>query len=67
LEENKIDLIVLAGFMRLLSPEFVSRFKFRILTYRGSKCATDIAEYATDIAILLFFAVLGTQTGCMRD
>lgn len=31
LEENKIDLIVLAGFMRLLSPEFVRRYKGRIL------------------------------------
>jgi len=31
LEENKIDLIVLAGFMRILSPAFVSHYKGRII------------------------------------
>lgn len=31
LEENKIDLIVLAGFMRLLSAAFVARYKGRII------------------------------------
>jgi phosphoribosylglycinamide formyltransferase 1 len=31
LEANKIDLIVLAGFMRMLSPEFVTRYKGRIM------------------------------------
>lgn len=31
LKENKIDLIVLAGFMRILGPKLVSRYKNRIL------------------------------------
>jgi phosphoribosylglycinamide formyltransferase-1 len=31
LEENKIDLIVLAGFMRILSAVFVARYKERII------------------------------------
>jgi len=31
LEECNIELIVMAGFMRLLSPDFVSRYKGRIL------------------------------------
>jgi len=53
LQENKIDLIVLAGFMRLLSPEFVSGFKGRILnihpallpSFKGAKGLKDAFDY----------------------
>jgi phosphoribosylglycinamide formyltransferase 1 len=31
LEERRVDLIVLAGYMQLLSPEFVARFRNRIV------------------------------------
>lgn len=36
LEENKIDLIVLARYMQILSPEFVSRFPNRIINVHHS-------------------------------
>jgi phosphoribosylglycinamide formyltransferase-1 len=49
LEENKIDLIVLAGFMRMLSPELVARYKGRILnihpallpSFKGTQAIKD--------------------------
>ena len=31
LDSNKIDLIVLAGYMRLLSPSFVKKYHYRII------------------------------------
>ncbi len=57
LEENKIDLIALAGFMRVLSPEFVSRFKFRILnihpallpSFKGSHAVKDAFDYGAKV------------------
>ena len=57
LEENKIDLIVLAGFMRLLSPEFVSRYPGRILnihpallpSFRGTKAIEDAFNYGVKV------------------
>jgi len=57
LEENKIDLIVLAGFMRMLSPEFVSRFKFKILnihpallpSFKGTQGIKDAFEYGVKV------------------
>ena len=36
LEREKIDLICLAGFMRVLSPDFVSRYAGRILNIHPS-------------------------------
>lgn len=57
LEENKIDLIALAGFMRILSPEFVSRFKFRILnihpsllpSFKGAHAIKDAFDYGSKL------------------
>jgi phosphoribosylglycinamide formyltransferase-1 len=57
LEENKIDLIVLAGFMRLLSPEFVSKYQGRILnihpallpSFRGTQGLKDAFEYGVKV------------------
>jgi len=62
LEEAKIDLIVLAGFMRILSPEFVQRFKFKILNIHpallpsfkgteGIKAAFDYGVKVTGVTV----------------
>ncbi len=57
LEEAKIDLIVLAGFMRILSPEFVQRFKFKILnihpallpSFKGTEGIKDAFDYGVKV------------------
>ena len=36
LDENKIDLVVLAGFMCILSPEFINKYKDRIINVHPS-------------------------------
>ncbi len=38
LEEHQIDIVVLAGFMRILSPHFVDRFPLRILNTHPALC-----------------------------
>lgn len=57
LKENKIDLIVLAGFMRMLSPEFVEKYKGHILnihpallpSFRGEKAIRDAFDYGAKV------------------
>lgn len=57
LKEEKIDLIVLAGFMRLLSSEFVAQYKSRILnihpallpSFKGTKAIEDAFDYGVTI------------------
>jgi len=58
LAENNIDLIVLAGFMRLLSPELVSRYKNKILnihpallpSFKGTRAIRDTFNYGVKAA-----------------
>ncbi len=38
LEEHQIDIVVLAGFMRILSPHFVDHFPLRILNTHPALC-----------------------------
>lgn len=57
LEENKIDLIVLAGFMRLLTPEFVGKYKGRILnihpallpSFKGTEAIKEAFDYGVKV------------------
>jgi len=57
LEENKIDLIILAGFMRILSPELVGKYKGRILnihpallpSFKGTEGIKDAFEYGAKV------------------
>ncbi len=57
LEEKGIDLIVLAGFMRLLSPYFVNRYKNRILnihpallpSFKGTHGVKDALDYGAKV------------------
>lgn len=57
LEENKIDLIVLAGFMRMLSPEFVGRYAGRTLnihpallpSFKGTEAIKDAFDYGVKV------------------
>lgn len=57
LEENRIDLIVLAGFMQLLGADFINRYKNRILnihpsllpSFKGSFGIRDAFGYGVKI------------------
>lgn len=58
LKESNIDLIVLAGFMRLLSPAFVGQYKGRILnihpallpSFKGTQGVKDALDYGAKVA-----------------
>ena len=57
LEQANIDLIVLAGFMRILSSQFIQRFKFKILnihpallpSFKGTQGIEDAFNYGVKI------------------
>jgi len=57
LKENRIDLIVLAGFMRVLSPEFVNKFEGKIINihpsllpvFKGAEGIKDAFSYGVKV------------------
>ena len=57
LEENEIDLIVLAGYMRLVSSELIARYKNKILnihpallpSFKGTKGIKDAFDYGVKV------------------
>ncbi len=72
LEEYKIDLIVLAGFMRMLSPYFVNRYKWKILNihpallpaFPGTDGQGDALKYGVKVSgCTTHFVDEGEDTG----
>lgn len=57
LEQEAVDLIVLAGFMRILSPSFVNRFQNKILNihpallpaFKGAQAIKDAFDYGVKV------------------
>ena len=58
LREHRVDLVILAGYMRLLSPEFVASFRDRILnihpsllpSFTGLDAQTQAFDYGCKVA-----------------
>ncbi len=72
LEEEKIDLVVLAGYMFLVSPIFVRKFKNRILnihpallpSFKGTHGIKDAYEYGAKVTgVTVHFVDEGLDSG----
>lgn len=72
LEEEKIDLVVLAGYMFLLSQEFADRFKNKILnihpallpSFKGTHGIKDAYEYGVKVTgVTVHFVDEGLDSG----
>jgi len=72
LEEHNIDLIVLAGYMRLLSPFFVNKFKNRIMnihpallpSFKGTQGIGDALDYGVKVTgVTVHFVDAGLDSG----
>jgi phosphoribosylglycinamide formyltransferase-1 len=58
LEQENVELIVLAGFMRMLSPEFVSRYSHKIInihpallpSFKGEQGIKDAFDYGVKVS-----------------
>lgn len=71
-EESKADLIVLAGYMLLLTPEFVRRYPYRITNihpalcpaFPGTKAIKEAIEYRVKVTgVTVHFVDEGMDTG----
>lgn len=72
LEKHKVELIAMAGFMRILSPSFIKRYKMRIMNihpailpaFAGMEAQKRAAEYNVKISgCSVHFADEGVDTG----
>ena len=72
LRENGVDLVVLAGYMRLVSPEFVEAFRNRIMnihpallpSFPGTSGVADALAYGVKVSgVTVHFIDEGLDTG----
>jgi phosphoribosylglycinamide formyltransferase-1 len=72
LEERQIDLLVLAGFMEILSPEFMRRFAGRVINvhpsllpaFRGIRAIEKAVEYGVRVTgVTVHFVDEGVDSG----
>lgn len=72
LDDYKIDLIVLAGYMRILSPEFIKKYRYRIINihpallpaFPGLHAQRQALEYGVKVSgCTVHFVDEGTDTG----
>ncbi len=72
LGENRVDLVVLAGYMRLVSPEFVEAYRNRILnihpallpSFPGTSGVADALAYGVKVTgVTVHFVDEGLDTG----
>ncbi len=72
MSESRVDLICLAGFMKILSPDFVARFPYRILnihpallpSFPGLHAQEQAVRYGVRVSgVTVHFVDSGTDTG----
>ena len=72
LRKNQIDLVILAGYMRLVGPEFVRAFKGRIMnihpallpSFPGTHSVKDALDYGVKVSgVTVHFVDEGLYTG----
>lgn len=76
LSQRRVDLVCLAGYMRILSPEFVGRFPYRILNihpallpaFPGLHAQEQAVRYGVRFSgVTVHFVDAGTDTGPVID
>ena len=72
LKQSEVDLVILAGFMRILSPEFVHEYKNRIMnihpsllpSFPGAHAHRDVLAYGVKVSgCTVHFVDEGTDSG----
>jgi phosphoribosylglycinamide formyltransferase-1 len=72
LEENGVDLVILAGYMRLVGPEFIEAFRYRVMnihpallpSFPGTSGVEDALAYGVRVTgVTVHFVDEGLDTG----